>query len=162
MYSKVIQFYTYVCPSFLRFFSHIVFLFNWSVVALQCCVSFCCKAKRISCTYSCVPSFFGLASHLGRCGALGNIPCALRRVRISYQFMHSGVGAGGGLPRRPQCEPPGLALGDWGGRDIPLLALSRRLPQRGCGPYGSSFCTATSWLRCPPAWPASRCSPGST
>ena len=151
----MIQFYTYVCPSFLRFFSHIVFLFNWSVVALQCCVSFCCKAKRISCTYSCVPSFFGLASHLGRCGALGNIPCALRRVRVSYQFMHSGVG-GEGFPGGPGVEcvcvspslsshhPPTPALGS-----IRLSSVSESLflAQEAEGSLAAETWMEARWVR---------------
>ena len=33
------------------------FFFNWSVVGLHCCVSFCSTAKCISYTYTCVCSF---------------------------------------------------------------------------------------------------------
>lgn len=60
-----------------------------------------------------------------------------------------------GLPGRPS-RPGALGLAALTG---PQPAPA---PQRGCAPCASSSCTATSWPPCPPAWPASHCSPGWT
>ena len=42
---------------FVLFFSDLNFFFYWSIVALQCHVSFCCIAKWISYMYTYIPSF---------------------------------------------------------------------------------------------------------
>ena len=39
-----------------------IFLFDWSIITLQCCVSLCCTMKWISCMYTCIPSLLSLPS----------------------------------------------------------------------------------------------------
>ena len=43
--------------SFFLFFFFFLINFYWSIVALQCCVSFYCMAKLISYTYTHIPTF---------------------------------------------------------------------------------------------------------
>ena len=68
-----------------------LFLVNlqWSIVALRCCVSFCCWAKWISYTYTIYPLFW-IPSHLGYHKALSRVPCAIYSMfSLVIYFIHS-------------------------------------------------------------------------
>ena len=53
----------------------------WSIVALECCIHFCCAPRGH--TY---PLHFGLPSPPGHPRALSSVPCPIRHVLISYLF----------------------------------------------------------------------------
>ena len=59
--------------------------FYWSIVALQCCVSFCWITMCISYMYI-HPLFSGLPSHLGHHRAFSRVLCAIQKVPC---FIHS-------------------------------------------------------------------------
>ena len=70
----------------------LLFFFNWSKTALQCCVSFCCTMKWISYMYAYIPFLLDLPptpphpTHLGRHRARSWAPCAVQQVPTSYLF----------------------------------------------------------------------------
>ena len=64
--------------------------FYWSIVALQCRVSFYCTAKWISYAYPHIPSL-GFLYHLGHHRALSRVPCTIRRFSLVIYFTYSSV-----------------------------------------------------------------------
>ena len=69
------------------------FFFNWGIVALQCCVSFCYTMNWISYMYTYIPSLLDLPptptpnpTHLGHHRAPSWAPCVIQQVPTSYLF----------------------------------------------------------------------------
>ena len=67
--------YSYPCWNTSLFFSLFFFL-NWSIVDLQCCVSFRCKAKWFRYTY--IYFFFIFFSNMVYHRILNIVPCAIQ------------------------------------------------------------------------------------
>ena len=67
------------------------FSFCWSLVDLQCCVSFRCIAKWVSYTYIYSFFFFKILIHISHYRAFSRVPCAIQKVLIATYFIVVGI-----------------------------------------------------------------------
>ena len=79
------------CSLSLFFLTALVFVclflnFYWSIVDLQCCVSFRGTAKVNQLYIYIYPLFFRFSSQVGHYRVLSRVPCAIQQVLISYIF----------------------------------------------------------------------------
>ena len=63
--------------------------FYWCIVALQCCVSFCHTAKRISCMYTYIPSLLDFLTSQGTKELKVAFPLLYSKVSLVIYFIHS-------------------------------------------------------------------------
>lgn len=56
----------------------LLFIFNWSIIDSQCCVSFSCRTKWLSCTKTCIYSLFRFSFHDHF--MILELPCKVRTV----------------------------------------------------------------------------------
>jgi len=79
--------YTNHRQSFLLSIFVLTFILCWSIVDLQCCVSFRCIAKMLQ-LYICL-FFLKFFPHLGYYRLLSRVPCAIQQVLVGYPFKYA-------------------------------------------------------------------------
>ena len=74
---------------FISLISFSFFFFNWVIIALQCCISFCFTAKWISYMYTYIPSFLHFLPIYVTTDHLVEFPVLYSRFSLVIYFIHS-------------------------------------------------------------------------
>ena len=118
-YFELQNIYIYMCVSRYRLRDlKSVFSLNWSIVALQCCVSFSYTTKWISYIYTHITSVFGFPSHLGYHRSLS--PVLYSRLSLVICIIHKSV-----YMPIPICPTPAFPFGSIHLFSVSLFLLCR-------------------------------------